>query len=39
MNRWDDEEKRDPNREELNRKIGKFMVISAMMGLGYYLAI
>lgn len=35
MKKWDDREKR----EEFSRKIGKFMVISAVIGLGYYLAI
>jgi len=27
MRKWDDDEKRDSNREEFNRKIGKFMLI------------
>jgi len=39
MRKWDDEENRESNREEFNRKIGKFMLISAIIGLGYYLAI
>jgi len=39
MRKWDDEENRESNREEFNRKIGKFMLISAIIGLGYYFAI
>jgi len=39
MRKWDDKEKRDSNREEFSRKIGKFMVISAVLSLGFYLAI
>jgi len=39
MRKWDDEENRESNCEEFNRKIGKFMLISAIIGLGYYLAI
>ena len=38
MGRWDDREKRDSNREEFNRKIGKIMLISAFIGLAFYLA-
>ena len=38
MGRWDDKERRDSNREEFSRKIGKFMVISAFIGLAFYLA-
>jgi len=33
MNRWDDKEARDSNREEINRKVGKFLLISAIMDL------
>ena len=39
MQNWDDKEERDSNREELNRKVGKFLLISATVGLAYYLAI
>jgi len=39
MGRWDDREKRDSNREEFSRKIGKFMVISALTSFAFYLAI
>lgn len=39
MDKWDSEENRESNREELNRKVGKFMLISAVIGLAYYLAI
>jgi len=39
MSRWDDKEKRDSNREEFNHKIGKIMIISAIAGLAFYLAI
>jgi len=39
MGKWDDEENRESNREEFNRKIGKFMLISAVIGLAFYLAI
>lgn len=39
MRSWDDKERRDSNREELNQKIGKFLLISATVGLVYYLAI
>ena len=38
MGRFDDKERRDSNREEFNRKIGKFMLISAITGLAFYLA-
>jgi len=38
MGRFDDKEKRDSGREEFNRKIGKFFLISAFTGLGFYLA-
>lgn len=38
MGRWDDREKRDSNREEFNRKIGKIMLISTFIGLAFYLA-
>ena len=38
MEKWDDKEKRDSNREEFNRKIGKFMLISTLTGLAFYLA-
>jgi len=38
LRRWDDREKRDSNREEFSRKIGKIMVISALIGLAFYLA-
>ncbi len=38
MRRWDSKEKRDSNREEFNRKIGKIMLISAFVGLGFYLS-
>ncbi len=39
MRIWDDKEKRDSNCEELNRKAGKFMLISSIVGLAFYLAI
>jgi len=39
MKKWDEKEKRNSNREELNSKIGKFMVISALVVLSFYLAI
>ena len=39
MGRWDDKEKRDSNREESNHRIGKFMLVSAITGLAFYLAI
>jgi len=39
MRSWDNKERRDSNQEEFNQKIGKFMVISAVIGLAYYLAI
>jgi len=38
MGRWDSKERRDSDREEFNRKIGKIMVISAVLGLAFYLA-
>ena len=38
MGKWDDRERHDSNREEFNRKIGKIMVISALVGLGFYLS-
>ena len=36
---WDEKEKRNSNREELNSKVGKFMLISSVIGLVYYLTI
>jgi len=39
MRNWDDKEKRDSNQEEFNRRVGKFLLISATVGLTYYLAI
>jgi len=39
MDKWDSEENRESNREELNHKVGKFMLISAIAGLAFYLAI
>ena len=38
MDRWDKKENRDTNQETFNRKIGKFMLISAIVGLAFYLA-
>jgi len=38
MGRFDDKERRDSNREEFNRKLGKLMLISAITGLAFYLA-
>jgi len=38
MGKWDDREKRDLNREEFNRKIGKYMLISVFIGLAFYLS-
>ncbi len=38
MGRFDDKERRDSNREEFNRKIGKILFISSVIGLAYYLA-
>ena len=38
MGRWDSKERRDSNRETFNQKVGKIMVISAIVGLGFYLA-
>ena len=38
MGKWDDRERRDSNREEFNHKIGKIMIISALIGLAFYLA-
>ena len=38
MGRWDSKEKRDSYREEFNRKIGKIMLVSAFIGLAFYLA-
>jgi len=39
MRIWDDKEKRDSNQEEFNRRVGKFLLISVVIGLAYYLAI
>ena len=38
LRRWDDKERRDSNREESKRKIGKIMLISSLIGLAFYLA-
>ena len=38
MRRWDNNEKRDSDREARNHKIGKFMLISALTCLAFYLA-
>ena len=38
MDKWDKKEHRDSNREALNHKIGKFMLISAFVVLAFYLA-
>jgi len=38
LKKWDNEEKRDSQREEFNRKIGKFMLISVFIGLAFYLS-
>ena len=38
MRRWDDKEKRNSNREELNHKIGKFLLISVFVGSAFYLS-
>ena len=38
MGRWDDKEKRDSNREEFKRKIGKFMLFSSLTILAFYVA-
>jgi len=38
LKKWDEKENRDSNREESNRRIGKFLLISAFVGLAFYLA-
>ena len=38
MGRWDDKENRDSNREEINRKIGKYILFLSLTGLAFYLA-
>ncbi|MCH7648770.1 MAG: hypothetical protein IIA83_09205 [Thaumarchaeota archaeon] len=38
MRSWDDKEKRDSNREKRNHKIGKYMLISVLIGLAFYLS-
>jgi len=38
MKNWDNKERRDSNREEFNRKVGKFLLISAIIGFAFYLA-
>jgi len=38
MDEWDRKERRDSNREALNRKIGKYMLISSLTVLAFYLA-
>ena len=38
MRSWDDKEKRDSNREKRNHKIGKYMLISTLIGSAFYLS-
>ena len=38
MRAWDDKEKRESNREEFNHKIGKFLLISVLIGSAFYLS-
>jgi len=38
MDKWDKKEKRDSDREAVNHKIGKYMLISSLTVLAFYLA-
>ena len=38
MDDWDKKEKRDSDREAFNHKIGKYMIISSLTALAFFLA-
>ncbi len=38
MEKWDDKENRNSNHEEFNHKIGKFLLISVLIGSAFYLS-